>query len=68
MPQTFTGWILYAAILVAAGATSATATTLLMSVFGKAERDWWNIPAAYAFAILMLIATALFLWVEPKLV
>ena len=66
MPTTQAGWFLFGAILVAAGCTAWTATRLLMSVLGAAERDWRNIPAAYAFGSLLMIATLLFVYVEPR--
>ncbi|WP_066922973.1 hypothetical protein [Methylobacterium sp. CCH5-D2] len=66
MPQTLPGWILFAAMLVSAMATSVTATRLFMQVAGRIPRDWRDIPASYAFGTLLIISTMLFLHVEPS--
>ncbi|MCJ2116565.1 hypothetical protein MKK65_08225 [Methylobacterium sp. J-001] len=55
MPQTLTGWILFAAILASVMRAAATATKLVMALRGKAAHDRLDIHAAYAFGTLLLL-------------
>ena len=66
MPQTVTGWILFAAIMTSSMATTATATKLTKVWRGKAPLDRQDIYAAYAFGTLLALSTALFLFVEGR--
>lgn len=66
MTYTLPGALAFAAMTIAAAVGSFTATRLIMSVYGRAPRDWRMIPAVYAFTALLLIAGAVFLYAEPK--
>ncbi|SFM45853.1 hypothetical protein [Methylobacterium pseudosasicola] len=64
MPQTLAGWILFALILFFGGASIATAVKLIMSAFGKTSQSRLEFYAAYIFGALLVVATALFIWIE----
>ncbi|EIZ81899.1 hypothetical protein WYO_5487 [Methylobacterium sp. GXF4] len=66
MPQTLTGWILFAAVMASAMATAATTTKLGMARRGRAALDRRDIHAAYAFGLLLALSTVLFLLVEGR--
>ena len=65
MPQTFTSWIVFATIMVSGCASIATAVKLILSAHGKATQDRRDFHAACLFGVLLVVATALFLWIEP---
>ncbi|MCJ2049418.1 hypothetical protein [Methylobacterium sp. J-070] len=65
MPQTLTGWILFAIIIVSGCASIVTAMKLIISGFGKAFQDRRDFHAACIFGLLLVVATALFIWIEP---
>ena len=67
MPQTLAGWILFALILFSGGASIATAVKLMMSGFGKAAQSQLDFHAAYILGVLLIVATALFIWIEPPI-
>lgn len=66
MPQTLTGWILFAAIMASATGTAAMSTKLGMVLRGRAALDRRDIHAAYAFGALLALSTLLFLLVEGR--
>lgn len=66
MPQTLTGWILFAAIMTSSMGTAATATKLTNVWRGNAPFDRQDIYAAYAFWTLLALSTALFLFIEVR--
>jgi len=66
MPQTLTGWILFAAIMASAMGTAATATKLIMMLRGRVAFDRRDIHAAYAFGVLLGLSTLLFLFVDSR--
>jgi hypothetical protein len=66
MPETLTGWILFAAIMASAMGTAATTTKLGMARRGRAALDRRDIHAAYAFGVLLALSTLLFLLVEGR--
>ena len=65
MPQMLTGWILLAIIMGSGCASIATAVKLIMSGFGKASQNRRDLQAAYFFGGLLVVATMLFIWIEP---
>lgn len=65
MPHTLAGWILFALIIGSGGASIATAVKLVMSAVGKASQHHLDFHAAYIFGALLVIATLLFIWIEP---
>jgi hypothetical protein len=66
MPQTLTGWILFAAVMASAMGTAATTTKLGMARRGRAALDRRDIHVAYAFGVLLALSTLLFLLVEGR--
>ena len=64
MPQTLTGWILFAAVMASAMGTASTTTKLGMARRGRVAPDRRDIHAAYAFGVLLALSTLLFLFVE----
>lgn len=65
MPTTAAGWALFALLCVSGCATSATATTLFLSVSGRVRYTKGDITLAYLFGTVTIIAALLFIAVEP---
>lgn len=66
MPQTLTGWVLFAAIMTSAMGSVVTTTKLILVLRGRAALDRRDIHAAYAFGVLLALSTLLFLLVERR--
>ena len=66
MPQTLTGWLLFAAIMASVMGTAAMSTKLGMALRGRAPLNRRDIQAAYSFGTLLALSTLLFLLVEGR--
>ncbi len=65
MPQTLSGWILFAIIIVSGCASISTAVKLIVSGFGQASQHDRDLHSADSFGALLVISKTLFIWLEP---
>jgi hypothetical protein len=66
MPQTLTGWILYAAVVVAGAGGGYSAARVVMTVSDGREIDRRDVVAAVTFGSMLIVSGVLLLLVEGR--
>ncbi|MCJ2116515.1 hypothetical protein MKK65_07965 [Methylobacterium sp. J-001] len=64
MPQTLTGWILFAAIMVSSTWTIAAGIKLTRVMQTRGKEDQRDLYLVYAFGALLMLSTLVFMFVE----
>ena len=66
MPQTLTGWILFAAVIVAGADGSYLVVRLVMTTRDNRKIDRRNVVAAITFGTMLIVSGTLLLFVEGR--
>jgi len=66
MPQTLTGWILFAAVVVAGAGGGYSAARVVMTTRDGRKIDRRDVVAAFTFATMLIVSGALLLLVDGR--